>query len=641
MSLGRWAGLAVLAAAAGCRGAAPTETRPDPPPVARAEGAKTPLGERRVPPAGPPGVPLAGTEHERAAILSGGAPVWVEGEVRDAFSRRRIPARVLVEDGGGTEPGAVLAGLGFWCPGAFTVRAIPGRLRLTISAGRRRIAFARERYARPLERVRLRAELASPPDLRLEERGWFGVDLFRPLGVQGALREKATLELLALAARAEGVSFCGVAPPWGGLSAAEVARRCAELSGEGLALAPVARGNDAPFYGSAFFLGMENPGALERERWDLRRPNFLAFEDCRARGGASVLVGIADTRGLDPQSEVVALAPGLAEYYRGAGLALDGGAWELPFDAVGGTLPDALALSGSPAEEAVWFRLLKMGFRLCAVFVEKGSLAEGTIPAERTFVRLGAGEEPTARAVASAIRAGRVMATGGPFVFLTIAGQEPGGVLRADGAPRVVRFEAYSSTERDGELTALELVRNGEVVESVPGEGRTSIVATLAVRERETCWYIARARAGRKNERRAWTGPIYFEAAGWTPPRAVLTNVRGRITDASTGRPLGALVEARFEGRLVSSAVADAASGAYALSAPPASLVVASCAGYAPASTRVFFHTRAGEEIRAMHTNSTGRGAAVLAEERTYELMRLACAEAEIDLRLEPSSGGR
>lgn len=593
---------------------------------------KSPTGTLSLPPA------ASGSreELERKEILSGRQPVLIRGVVREGG--RQHPARVLIEDGAGTEVQAVLPGVGFWCDGSFTTRALPGRIRVSVSAGRRRIGFLKQTWAEPGSSVRVRAELAFPLELRLEDRGWYGLDPYRPLGrLRGgpfALREKPSLELLELAASAEGLHMCGVAAPWDGLAEDELLRRCA-----GTVLEPVWRAPEAPFYGGAFFLGarIQHSGRSLLER--LRRPNFLDYELCRQLGGVSLAIGIADAREVDPRSEIVALEPDLAEYYKTAGLALDGASWELPFDLVGGCGPDALALSGSEAEEAVWFKLLNMGFRLPGLLVDARSFADGCIPSERVFVRLRQGELPSARTVADAIREGRVMASEGPFVFLTIAGAGPGSCLRADGSPLPVRMEAQSSTEPDNAIESLELVRNGEVVESVSGEGRTTLIATFTIREREPSWYIARVRAGARTQRKAWTSPIYFQTEGYSPPKPVLTHVEGRVLDAKTLAPLAATVEARLAGKLIASASTDPATGIYRLEAPPAALVEASATGYASSSCRIFFHTRALEEIWAMHINSTGRRWRVLAEERTYELMKLACAQARIEFRLQSLEG--
>ncbi|MHC4253889.1 MAG: hypothetical protein ACYS9X_32650, partial [Planctomycetota bacterium] len=373
-------------------------------------------------------------------------------------------------------------------------------------------------------------------------------------------------------------------------------------------------------------------------RWDLGHPNFVTIERARAQGALVVLAGIAGGRERDPRAEIVAFDPSLARYYEDASLALDETACELPFDAATGVLPDALALSGSDADEAVWFALLNMRHRIPAALVDTIGFGAGVIPRERTFVNVGKETRPTAANFRDAIRRGRVMASAGPFVFISVGpvgpvgGKIQGSVHRADGSVREVVFKAFSSTEKGGEIDRLELVRNGEVVVNEPGQGRSRIEATSARRESETSWYIARARDA--SGRVAWTSPVYFEGPAYTPPRPVMTRITGRVTDAATGAPLAATVQAHLAGERVAQAASDPATGAYRIECPPAARLEASSPGYGARSVRVFFYTRAPELIRDIHTNASGRGAAVLADRETYEAMRAACASAEITLLL-------
>ena len=564
------------------------------------------------------------------------------GDIRDARTGRPLPARVKVMDGAGTEPGSMLAGVGFWCDGAFSVPVLPGHVAVEVSAGRRRAVDIRQVRVDPGRSVTHRVDLNAPEPLAFEKRGWFGVDLFRPVGTGGRLRADVTLTLMALAARAEGVAFCGAASPWGTAHAAdpdvdldEARKLCEGLSGEDLALAPVGRGSDAPMYGSLIHMGAHYSQRIAPMRWDWHWPNFLAIEEARAQGAVTILVDVAAAHEVDPYSQIVALKPGLAAFYSDAPVALAGVASELPFDVVSGMLPDALALSGSDEDQAVWFRLLMMGYRIPAVHVGKVSFAAGMPPAERTFVKLAPGERPTEETVAAAVRAGRVMGSTGPFVFLTIDGKDPGAVLTADDAAHTLRIEALSSTEKNGAIARLELVRDGETVEDIPGQGQTVMLIEKDIRVSGTSWFIARLRA--ESGTVAWTSPIYFEGKDRAAPRPVTTRVTGRVTEArflKEGPPLEATVTAFLQGRAIATAKSDPGTGEYALQAPPAARLDVSAEGYAGASTRVFFHTQAPDEIRAIHVNASGRGAAVLAAAETYERMRLACATAAIDFQL-------
>lgn len=584
-----------------------------------------------------PTTPLRG----RAAAL--------EGRVCDRRSGRPMHARVRVEDGAGLPAGAVLPSVGFWCDGYFKLPVLPGRVRVRITAGPRRAFEYTELVAKPGGRARVEARLKTPGPLRFEERGWFGVDLFRPVAGGDALRVPATLELLALAARAEGVGFLGAGPPFseealrtGKEDPEKVRESCGKLSGPEFTVVPAGR-SESPFYGGLFFLTPR--GGPEPPRgWELARPNFMTTAEVRERGGLAVLYGIAGAKECDPNSEIAALSPGLARYYEGAPVALLETACELPFDVVGGAPPDAMAIRpGSAADEAVWFRLLSDGHRIPAVHAETKAFGAGCLPRERVFVYLGPGGRPTFQSVAAAVREGRCFSTNGPFIFLSIGGGRPGTVIKTDAHPLELRIEAYSSTEPGSEIERIELVRNGEVVRSIPGRGRSLIVATLSVAERSSCWYLAKAYSGPgrgPSARVGWTAPVYFEGPDRSEPRPVLTRVRGRVRDGRTREPLSARVEARLAGRIVASGQTDRATGAFRIECPPAATLRVTAPGHGPSREPVFFYTRAPREIRAIHVNASGRKAEVLADRATYEKMRLACAEAEMDFLLEPLPGG-
>lgn len=96
----------------------------------------------------PPVVP-ADTDPVRQAILMDQRAAHLSGRILDAASQRPEPCRILVEDGGGTQPGAVLSGIGFWADGTFSLAALPGPARVRASRGRRRIEAVKDIYLRP------------------------------------------------------------------------------------------------------------------------------------------------------------------------------------------------------------------------------------------------------------------------------------------------------------------------------------------------------------------------------------------------------------------------------------------------------------------------------------------------------------
>ena len=127
-----------------------------------------------------------------------------------------------------------------------------------------------------------------------------------------------------------------------------------------------------------------------------------------------------------------------------------------------------------------------------------------------------------------------------------------------------------------------------------------------------------------------------MDLAQHSPPRPVATRVHGLVTDSATASPLAAVVKAYLGGKLLAEAASDPKTGAYEIKCTPAARLEVNAKGYVAASTHVFFHTGAPSVIRAIHTNESGKGAAVLAEEATYERMRLAAGEAKIAFKLKP-----
>ena len=109
-----------------------------------------------------------------------------------------------------------------------------------------------------------------------------------------------------------------------------IADRCASVCTDGHTVVPAWSGTNAPFYGAAFFLGGSDPRKLAPVAWDIRWPNFLAFEEARVQGGLSVAYNISAARVVDPRGDVVSFRPQLKDYYRDAAVALEGAAWAIP-----------------------------------------------------------------------------------------------------------------------------------------------------------------------------------------------------------------------------------------------------------------------------------------------------------------------
>lgn len=117
---------------------------------------------------------------------------------------------------------------------------------------------------------------------------------------------------------------------------------------------------------------------------------------------------------------------------------------------------------------------------------------------ERTLVKARPGEA-SYETWAKGVKEGRVVVSNGPLVELTLD--------RATG-----RVEAWAGFFRP--LESLEIVRNGEVIASVRGDGsRTRLTASVAAECPQSCWIAARTQARKLDgepEIQAHTNPEYL-----------------------------------------------------------------------------------------------------------------------------------
>ena len=201
----------------------------------------------------------------------------------------------------------------------------------------------------------------------------------------------------------------------------------------------------------------------------------------------------------------------------------------LPVDAALGKVDyyEALGFVDDPMATAkVWYQLLNCGFRLPAgagtdAMANFASL-HGPVGLNRVYVRSGTLDHGRWLA---ALKAGRTLATNGPLLELAVDGREPGEevALSAAGGVLTVRVRLRSNVAVDH----LELVRNGEVVHTVPLEGdRTSATATVRIPVDRSGWLLLRARSDRAIYPvldlypYATTSPVYLSVGG-RPARSV------------------------------------------------------------------------------------------------------------------------
>jgi hypothetical protein len=269
-------------------------------------------------------------------------------------------------------------------------------------------------------------------------------------------------------------------------------------------------------------------------------PNFRVIQEVNRQGG------------------IVGLAHPVRFWLLHGGNFVSNWASEAPFDFVAGVPYAAVdVLNDSPLlffeSERYWYTLLNLGYKVAAAGNSDGAV--GSTPGVgiyRTYAQIDG--DFTWDKLAEAIKAGRTIATSGPFALFEVEGQGPGAEFRADGRRRKARIRAWSAPLPGERLVCVQLVRNGEVV-------RAWDLQPLELREWQTefemaddqfAWYCVRVLSSCGYPRSlAVHGPhvcelavasaIYFLPEGFERPRPEPAQLRLAVTD-ERGQPLAASV---------------------------------------------------------------------------------------------------
>jgi hypothetical protein len=157
---------------------------------------------------------------------------------------------------------------------------------------------------------------------------------------------------------------------------------------------------------------------------------------------------------------------------------------------------------------AEWYELLNAGLRATGIAGSDFPVPLNVVKAwprwlallgpERTLVKASANQDPYG-AWSAGVRKGDAIVTNGPLV--EISADAPASMVRASAS-------FYRPLEK------LEIVRNGQVVAAVPGDGkRTALTVSVHVPDTESCWVaarvVARKQAG-EPEIQAHTNPKYL-----------------------------------------------------------------------------------------------------------------------------------
>jgi hypothetical protein len=183
----------------------------------------------------------------------------------------------------------------------------------------------------------------------------------------------------------------------------------------------------------------------------------------------------------------------------------------LLMDVAAGDLDFVEVMQFGVLKTAEWYELLDAGFRITGIAgsdfpvqLNRSKTWPRWIPLlgpERTLVKTRASADPYT-AWAAGIRQGNVVVSNGPLVE-----------IESDGAQTTVT--AHASFYRP--LVRLEIVRNGEVLASVPGDGKARLSVSARLRDGESCWVAARVTARKQEDEpeiQAHTNPLYFPRAG-------------------------------------------------------------------------------------------------------------------------------
>jgi len=406
---------------------------------------------------------------------------------------------------------------------------------------------------------------------------------------------------------AEGLDFMLLTPPWDEhdtwLTAAELTQRCQEAAPTGLALGwsletpkcPIAEpegeiSGNAHTHGHGWAVGLSDLAA--GSAFFTTGPNYPIIQEIHRQGG---MVGCAHP----------------ARVFLRQGRLSAGWATELPFDFLSGAGYDAMDVLGPAADdpataERVWWELLNMGYRVAATANAGGRAGDDLSPGRfRTYVHVPG--EFTWRGLIEGFSRGACVASSGPFVLFDIDGEGPGRECPANGATRRATLRAWSGALPDEHLVAVQVVRNGEMVQAwnLASQNLRAWEGSFEVRENRFAWYAVRVisstgdpdgtLAQRLARGLAVTSPIYFLPPGFARPAPAIARYHVRVTDTAD-RDVPCKVIARMNGQQVGSL--DLPVGHTIIEFPAGAQLTFGAPGFAPEKRSAFRGSPVGDYCR-------------------------------------------
>lgn len=286
---------------------------------------------------------------------------------------------------------------------------------------------------------------------------------------------------------------------------------------------------------------------------------------------------------------------------------------ELPFDIL--CAPDLIPTvdwmtdrPDDPQCMKLWYMYLNWGYQIgvCAFTDTCYDRHDARPMNRRTYVYLGR-DDLTQENIIDAIRRGRTFGTTGPLLDVTVDGQPPGTVFKADGSSRTLQVKAfaprtdYAHRSTRPEIEKVEIIRNGNIVRTLsPKEPETWTLSTEdRIQEAESAWYIVKVYSSGENQV-AISSPYYFRTADFQSPQPPTAKVKITAVDKETRTPLNGKFEI-FDYLSDDSASIDEFTtskldGAE-INCSPLMRIKALVEGYRPQTKSLFFDTQIYDEF--------------------------------------------
>lgn len=524
----------------------------------------------------------------------------------DADTRAVVPATVAITGSDGkvvTDHPSYQAG--FRSNGQFEKELPEGETSIVVTRGFDYLPVRRKFSLRAGERRTEEFLLRRRSPLRRE--GWYVGDNHAHM-IHGERNTLVDFAYVALAGRAEGLDYLGVAQAWNleRVTPEELERATRAVSTPDFTLtwnleAPknYYGGDAARCLGHGWTVGMRGRTAdgrdavaelleLSAHDYESEKPPTANFESHALIHSLGGIVSYTH-----PARWWRGAWGGKGGYPAQRDQFISNMAVELPLDTVCGPTYDSIDIL-MPTHEAranaealkLWFLLLNKGYHMAAsassdaTFDNPGRGIPGKV---RIYTRLDGG--PEMARIAAAIQAGRSFVTSGPLLELTVGRNGSGDVVALPADAQKARVRAWADV-----LTRVELIRNGTVVRTFAvGPAQREFTAEFDIRETERAWYVARC-FGKDASEVAITNPVWFEQKGWKAPAPARARIVASVVDAASGTALDGSIEIlRMVGKeAVVERMAAVSRGKATLETAGTARLRVSVPGYRPLTRSVF-----------------------------------------------------